>query len=84
MKIEIFKNYNLSDYKLWPIWSCEPSQFNWEYEKEEHCFIISGLATVQNSHDTVIIESGDYVIFPKGLKCVWKVSKSIKKHYIFK
>jgi len=24
-----------------------------------------------------------YVVFPKGLSCVWKVSKPVKKHYIF-
>ena len=27
--------------------------------------------------------AGDYVIFPKGLKCTWKVAEDITKHYKF-
>ncbi|MDH5793723.1 MAG: cupin domain-containing protein [Candidatus Bathyarchaeota archaeon] len=27
--------------------------------------------------------AGDYVIFPKGLKCTWEIKKRIKKHYKF-
>ena len=39
---------------------------------------------IVNKDNTVNIEKGDYVIFPKGLQCVWEVHKSIKKHYMFK
>ena len=84
MKIEIFKNKNLADFKPWPIWSCEKSEFDWEYSQEEHCFIIEGSVTVIGSDNTVEISKGDYVIFPKGLKCTWNVSKPIRKYYIFK
>lgn len=84
MKIKIIKNKSLSDFQTWPIWSCEPSKFDWEYEEEEHCFIIEGKGTVLGPDNTVDIEPGDYVIFPKGLQCTWKVHKSIKKHYTFK
>ena len=84
MKIKIIKNKNLSDFQTWPIWSCEPSKFDWEYEQEEHCFIIDGKVTVIGPKNIVNIEPGDYVIFPKGLQCIWEVHKSIKKHYTFK
>ena len=84
MKIIINKDKILSDYDAWPIWQCEPSKFDWEYEKEEHCFIIEGLVTVIVEVNTVNIMAGDYVIFPKGLKCVWEVHETIKKHYSFK
>jgi len=83
MKIEIIKNKNIEDYKNWAIWSCESSQFNWEYEQEEHCYIIKGRVQVIGSENTVNIESGDYVIFPKGLKCNWNVSEPIEKYYTF-
>ena len=84
MKIEVIKNRNSSDFESWPIWTCEPSKFDWSYNEEEHCFIIKGRVTVIGSDNTVEIEAGDYVIFPKGLKCIWKVHESIKKYYIFK
>ena len=84
MKIKIIKKKNLSDFQSWPIWECEPSKFDWTYSDEEHCFVIEGSVTVIGPENTVEINSGDYVIFPKGLSCVWEVHESIKKHYTFK
>ena len=84
MKMKILKNKKLEDYKSWPIWECEPSKFDWEYTKEEHCYIIEGDVTVTTNQNTLKIRSGDYVIFPKGLKCNWEVHESIKKYYTFK
>ena len=84
MKIKIIKNKNIIDFNSWPIWECKPSKFDWKYEKEEHCFIIEGKVTVESKLNTVEIQSGDYVIFPKGLQCNWNVHASIKKHYTFK
>ena len=84
MKIIIIKNKNISNYNSWPVWECEPSKFNWEYEQEEHCFIIEGRATITGGGSTVKISKGDYVIFPKGLSCSWKIDSTIKKYYTFK
>ena len=84
MKIKVIKNKKINDYKTWDIWECSPSKFDWEYEQEEHCFIIDGKVTVIGPKNIVNIEPGDYVIFPKGLQCIWEVHKSIKKHYTFK
>ena len=84
MKIEIIKNKRLEDFKSWPIWECQISKFDWEYNQEEHCYIIEGKVTVMGSENTVNILKGDFVIFPKGLKCTWKVHEPIKKYYTFK
>ena len=84
MEIAILKNKNISEYQSWEIWRCEPSTFDWTYKQEEHCFIINGSVTVTTPNNTVNIGKGDYVIFSKGLQCVWKVHKTIKKHYMFK
>ena len=84
MKIQVFKNKNLSNFESWPIWECKPSKFNWEYQEEEHCYIITGNVTVLANDNTIHIKSGDYVIFPKGLKCNWEVHQAIKKHYNLK
>ena len=84
MKIEVIKNKDVTDYEDWSIWECEPNTFDWTYAEEEHCFILEGNVEVIGEVNTVTIKTGDYVIFPKGLSCVWKVSKTIKKHYTFK
>ena len=67
-----------------PVWGCEISEFDWQYDSEETCLLLEGEVTVVYDGGSVSFGAGDYVIFPKGLSCVWKVSKPVKKHYIFK
>ena len=67
----------------WPVWECEPSEFDWEYSDTETCYIIEGRVTVETAEGAVSFGSGDYVIFPKGLKCRWKVTEKVRKHYKF-
>ena len=87
MKIEIIK---LSGSKIteknilqWPIWTCEVSEFDWEYSDEEACLLLEGEVEVSSEFETVRFSAGDYVVFPKGLKCRWKVIKPVRKHYSF-
>ena len=87
MKIEIIK---LSGSKIaeknilqWPIWTCEVSEFDWEYSDEEACLLLEGEVEVSSEFETVRFSAGDYVVFPKGLKCGWKVAKPVRKHYSF-
>ena len=84
MNITIIKNKDISDYKTWAIWECIPSQFEWIYNDEEHCFVIKGKIIVSYENQKVEINPGDYVIFPKGLKCYWEVIEPVKKYYVFK
>ena len=67
-----------------PIWECGISEFDWHYDSEETCLIIEGEVTVSFNGESVSFGAGDYVVFPKGLSCIWKVSKPVRKHYIFK
>lgn len=72
--------------KKWPIWTCGVSRFEWEYTQIEKCLILEGDVTVTNLPDngqSVSFGTGDYVQFPNGLKCVWNVKKSVRKHYDF-
>ena len=87
MKIEIIK---LSGSKIteknilqWPIWTCEVSEFDWEYSDEEACLLLEGEVEVSSEFETVRFSAGDYVVFPKGLKCRWKVARPVRKHYSF-
>lgn len=67
----------------WPIWECEPSTFDWHYDQQEQCYILAGEVTVKTAEEEVVIGPGDFVTFPQGLDCVWKVSKPVRKHYSF-
>ena len=80
-----------------PTWGCDVSEFDWYYDSEETCLIIEGEVEVTpvgarhaspsphgHASPSTHIHAGDYVIFPKGLSCVWKVTKPIRKHYVFK
>ena len=67
-----------------PVWECGVSEFSWHYDSEETCLLIEGEVTVEYAGKSVSFGAGDYVVFPKGLSCVWKVSKPVKKHYVFR
>lgn len=66
----------------WAIWEKEVSEFPWEYDAEEHCLFLEGDVIVTNeSGETFHCGKGDYVVFPKGMKCTWKINKSVRKYY---
>ena len=68
----------------WPIWEKEVSEFDWEYDQTETCYIVEGEAVVTPTEgDAVTITAGDLVTFPKGMKCSWKITEAIEKHYNF-
>ena len=67
----------------WPIWVCEVSEFDWKYDQQESCLLLEGEVEVASDIETVKFGGGDFVVFPKGLKCHWKVIKPVRKHYSF-
>jgi len=67
----------------WPVWERDEEKFEWYYDKTEQCYIVSGEATIVSEFETVTIKSGDFVIFPAGLECVWDIQSYITKHYTF-
>ena len=73
-----------AEMKSKPIWTCGVSEFEWHYDSEEICLIIDGEVTVKYGSESVSFHAGDYVVFPKGLSCVWQVRKPVKKYYVFK
>ena len=67
----------------WPLWTCGVSEFDWEYGEQEACLLLEGNVEVESEIETVSFSAGDYVVFPKGLKCRWKVTSPVRKHYNF-
>ena len=69
--------------KSWPIWTKEPSTFEWHYDERETCYFLEGDVVVKTDKGEVALRPGDLVTFPKGLSCTWRVNKAVRKHYRF-
>jgi hypothetical protein len=70
--------------KSWPIWEKEISEFPWEYDETETCYILEGEVVVTPEKGAAVsFRKGDLVIFSKGLKCRWKIINAVRKHYKF-
>lgn len=67
----------------WDIWEKGPSEFEWFYTNEEHCYVTEGRARITWSGKTVEIGRGDYAVFPAGVVCVWRVDDYFEKRYSF-
>ena len=69
----------------WGTWSKEISEFDWSYGDTETCYILEGDVEVIDPQTGEKIEftKGDLVQFEKGLNCIWKVKKPIRKYYSF-
>ena len=68
----------------WPIWTKEVSRFDWHYDSVEECYLLEGEVVVESKDGKkVSFGKGDFVIFPKGLSCVWNIKKPVRKHYNF-
>lgn len=68
----------------WGTWEKEVSEFPWVYDEPETCYILEGEASVTEADGSVAhFQAGDWVVFPAGLKCTWKITRTIKKKYAF-
>ena len=67
----------------WPTWTCGVSTFDWSYSEKETCYVLEGRVTVDAGDQSVSFGKGDFVVFPQGLSCVWKVTEPVRKHYRF-
>lgn len=66
----------------WPIWTKAASEFPWEYDEEEICYILEGDVTVTPENgESVRFGAGDLVTFPKGMRCTWRIREDVRKHY---
>ncbi|RKX77098.1 MAG: cupin [Spirochaetes bacterium] len=68
----------------WPIWEKEVSRFDWYYDNTEECLLLEGRVVVETDEGNVEVKEGDFVIFPRGLSCVWDIKEPVRKHYNFR
>ena len=73
----------IKEFGCWPIWEKEKSEFDWAYDEKEICYILEGKAQIFDVTGKKIAEfsKGDLVVFEPGLKCKWKITENIRKHY---
>ncbi|MHC4114452.1 MAG: cupin domain-containing protein [Planctomycetota bacterium] len=67
----------------WPIWTKEPSTFDWQYTEKETCLVLEGKVTITDGRDSVTFGPGDLVTFPQYLECTWRITEPVRKHYSF-
>ena len=68
----------------WPIWAKEVSEFRWSYDERETCYFLEGdVVVTPDGGEPVEMGAGDFVTFPRGMSCTWKVCKDVRKHYTF-
>ena len=68
----------------WPIWAKEVSEFPWQYDAQETCYLLEGdVVVTPDGGVPVEIKKGDLVTFPRGMKCRWNIRKDVRKHYTF-
>ncbi len=85
IKVEklVEEEINKKDINNWPIWEKEVSTFDWYYDETEQCYFLDGRVIVQTDDGEIEIGKGDFVTFPSGLSCVWKIVEPVRKHYRF-
>jgi uncharacterized cupin superfamily protein len=89
--IEIMIEHSPSEARLnelgvfdWPVWEKEASEFPWQYDAQEICYLLEGNVTVTpDGGSAVSFGAGDLVTFPAGMSCRWHISRAVRKHYRF-
>ncbi len=88
---DIYCEHNPSPAKLevlgvydWPVWSKEVSEFPWTYKEQESCYIIRGrIVVTPDGGEPQEFKRGDFITFPQGMSCHWKVLEAVEKYYRF-
>jgi uncharacterized cupin superfamily protein len=62
------------------VWECTAGSFQWHYDKDEHIFVVSGEAFLQNGDGSERrFGPGDLGFFPAGTTAEWRVPAGIRK-----
>ena len=68
----------------WAIWTKEASEFPWTYDARETCYFLEGdVVVTPDGGEPVEMGKGDFVTFPEGMSCTWKIRADVRKHYQF-
>ena len=83
MNISVTSPYSLRkiedlDIKSWPIQTCNPGTFPWEYGEKATCLILEVDITVTPDGGEPVRSEGDLIVFLKGYLALGKCTKQFK------
>jgi uncharacterized cupin superfamily protein len=66
------------------VWECAPFKQDYEsYPVNELMTILSGSVTITHADgETETFTAGDTFFIPKGAKCTWHVTETLRKYYL--
>jgi len=82
LKNPLRKNCLNSVLKSWPVWTKEISEFQWEYDEKETCYILEGkMVVTPENGKPVSFGKGDACHLSERIKMHWKINSPVRKHY---
>ena len=68
------------------VWSCEPGKFEWIFSWDEFVHVMEGEVdiTEENTGNMITLRSGDMTHFPRGMKTLWHVKKTVRKFFMIR
>ena len=66
------------------VWECAPNREEFEaYPVHEMMTVLSGSVTMTDADGTKqTLKAGDTFFIPKGTKCTWEITETLKKYYM--
>ena len=74
-------NWNLEEFLTGPSGRVKNLNFPGRIQYRNHVIYWKVRFEVNTETGTIFFGKGDYVVFPKGISCTWKVLEPVKKHY---
>ncbi len=66
------------------IWHCTPGTFHWTFDVDEFVYFVEGEALVRYEDGRrIVVRKGEAAYFPGG-RCVWTVTKTVKKVFVIR
>jgi uncharacterized cupin superfamily protein len=66
------------------VWECTPGVFEWRYDDDETIYVMAGEAFLVRDGAERRFGTGDMVFFPAGSRCIWRVTKTVRKFAILR
>jgi uncharacterized protein len=64
------------------VWECTPGKFTWEFVWDEFVHVHAGHVVVTAEDGTTLdLRTGDFAMFPRGLKTQWQVLERVRKTF---
>jgi len=67
------------------MWECSPGTYEWDYDSEEYVYLLKGEVIITEiGGPSYTLKKGDNAHFPKGIKTIWHIKKSLRKIFFIR